>query len=518
MIRYNTNRLKTVGDPSIHYERLKTPWERARAVIGGQKHAKEYDSFVDTTTYRNLLLPFSPSMSQEQYDFFKAEAELPGLTSQYAKVLLGGLLRKQPQFKLPDDAPEGAQEWIDHDFTAEGRSLLAFLDEAIWEELQSSRCWILVDHPEVPNPDLLTPEQIDLLQPYPMVLTAESIINWRKGVREVDHTQVLSKFTIRFYREDYTKNRHHPDYIDTVMDYYLDDDGLLVIDTYERVTREETPQHARPGYESLTAEDWKLIDTKYPEMQGERLSFIPAFPLNGQVDPVEPVLQPLIDREISLYNKISRRNHLLYGASTYTPVVMSDMSEEEFGSLVDSGLGSWLKLNREDRIDVLKAPSEPLKDMDRAIESTVEEMAKMGVRMLAPETSSQQSGIALEIRNASQTVQLGLLNAKISKTMQSVIATMLNWKYGTEYRDSDIQFSLSADFNPAPIGADWMRLVTDWYQQGLIPRSTFLAIAKQNDIIPVDYDDERGLEEISKDPLVNRSGGIDMSLFDDKES
>jgi len=47
-----------------------------------------------------------------------------------------------------------------------------------------------------------------------------------------------------------------------------------------------------------------------------------------------------------------------------------------------------------------------------------------------------------------------------------------------------------------------LRLVTEWYQQGIIPRSAFVDIAKSNDILPVDYDDEEGVGEIKEDDLI----------------
>ena len=47
-----------------------------------------------------------------------------------------------------------------------------------------------------------------------------------------------------------------------------------------------------------------------------------------------------------------------------------------------------------------------------------------------------------------------------------------------------------------------MRLFTEWYQAGIIPRSAFMEIAKQNDIIPNDYDDAIGVGEIEQDVLI----------------
>jgi len=48
-----------------------------------------------------------------------------------------------------------------------------------------------------------------------------------------------------------------------------------------------------------------------------------------------------------------------------------------------------------------------------------------------------------------------------------------------------------------------MRLVSEWYQSGIISRSTFLSIAKYNDFLPADYDDDSAREEIQTDPLVD---------------
>jgi hypothetical protein len=73
------------------------------------------------------------------------------------------------------------------------------------------------------------------------------------------------------------------------------------------------------------------------------------------------------------------------------------MTEEEFQEIVDAGLGSWLRVRKDESITVLQTPTSALGDMDRAISSTVEEMAKMGIRMLSPEQAA--SGVALEIRS-----------------------------------------------------------------------------------------------------------------------
>lgn len=512
-------RTKSLGDPCPSYESLRHLWERSRAILNGESHAKAYDDVVDTVNYNNLLIPFSPTMSQAQYNFYKSEAELPGLVEQYAKILLGGILRKPPSIEFSNKVPADAKDWITNQFSANGGNLLSFLDEAIWEELQTSRAWVIVDYPEVDANADLTPEQKKNLNPYAIIVKAENVINWRQSSVAGQSHQTLTRLIIRFYMEEFKDNAFHPDYVDTVMDYHLDDSGLLVIDTYQRIEGNDTINVVNGALKEKYQVDnanqsWTKIRTSLPLMNGERMNFVPAYPLNGQITPVEPMLQPLVNREIALYNKVSRRNHLLYGAATYTPVVMSDMTDEDFDDIVSAGLGSWIKLRAGDEVKALETPTQSLKDMESAINNTIAEMSKMGIRMLAPEGSGD-SGVALEIRNAAQTAQLGMLNTKISSTMEQIILTMLRWKYNIDIDYNDVDFELSADFNPVPIGADWMRLITEWYQTGIIPRSTFVKIAKANDVLPMDYDDEEGLTEIQSDPLIdNKATQIDSSIVD----
>jgi len=506
MVAQATNsKIKEVSEPIAEYNSVKDLWDRNRAVCGGESYVKAYDTYIDKINYRNLLLLFSPTMSQQQYDFYKAEAELPGIVSQFSKMLIGGLLRKEPEINLPKDVPEDTLEWILNDFGRDNSSLITFLDSILWEEIQTSRAWVYVDYPMVDNMKDLTKEEIREITPYPIIWQAESVINWKTKVDQFGK-QVLSLVIVRSYEESVegSTNEFHTDMRDTIRVHDLDESGKYRIRIYQ-TEAEESSIPVVQGSQFLSPLNKKpkfaLVETiQNILIANERLDFIPAWPLNGEKEVRSPLLTPLIDKEVALYNKISRRNHLLYGASTYTPVISSDMSDEEFKEIVESGLGSWLHLGENDKASILETPTAALQDMDRAIASGIEEMAKLGIRMLTPETA--QSGVALEIRNASQTAQLGTLNTKISSVMTSVITFMINWRYGTEYSDNDVDFKLSSDFNPIPIGADWLRLATEWYQNGLIPRSVWLKILKQNDMVEADYDDEEGQKEITADDMI----------------
>lgn len=505
VVQANNTEQKGVADPSFVFQSLEPFYKKARAVIGGHEAALAYDRHIDTAEFNNLLIPFSSTMNQVQYDFYKAESELPGFCSQYMRILVAGLLRKRPDLVLPEGVPEDAYNWVMSDFTSDHGSLISFLDAALEEEITTSRAWVMVNFPFVPEGTDLTVEQQENLKPYPILLRAESVINWKDGIHPETGYSGLQKVIIRqIVEQQDPDNEFHPKLVDTVWVHELDSKGLYQIRVYEKqpYSDVEVKSGEYSSKNEIRKEDFKLTKTETNILiEGERLKRIPIFPLNGVIQGSEPILMPLINREVGLYNKVSRRNHLMYGAATYTPVIASDMPESEIDKICNAGLGSWLRVRPDENISILDTPTKALKDYENAINSSILEIARMGIRMMAPDVRDQ-SGVALEIRNAAQTAQLSTLNVKVSQTMRAIIATMLNWRYGTDYDDEEISFNLSPDFNPIPLGEEWLRLVTEWYDSGKIPRSTFLDILKANDIIPNDYDDTKAKEEIEQDELI----------------
>jgi len=492
--------VKTVADPNAAYESLKPLWNRCRAFCSGERFVKDFDSLLDTTSYTNLLIPFSPSMTPEQYSFYKAEAELPGITAQFAKMIVGGLLRKQPILKLPEGYEDDVN-WFLNEFGSDDSPITSFMTEAMNEEVETSRAWVFVDYPYIANPDSYTAQQrIENFKPFPVLWKAESVINWHYGLNSQGKRQ-LRRVIIRGFEERYAADKYHPDIFDVVHVHELNELDQYIVKKYEK----KDPERKVPVIAGKTFTEANSAKGKYElvslndkiRVWDQPLNFIPAWPLNGNIECIEPILSRIVDKERALYNKISRRNHLLYGASTYTPIISSDMTPEEFQKIVEGGLGSWLHLRQGDTAEVLETPTAALADMEVAIAANIEEMAKLGIKTLAPEVS--QSGVALEIRNAAPTAQLGALNTAVSNTMRQVFSFMLLWRYGEVVKPSEIEFSLSNDFNTSVYGEGWLRLATEWYESGLIPRSIWVEILKQNDVMPSTYDDVAGREEISQD-------------------
>ena len=495
---------KLLQTPTPAYTDLIDVWDKCRSIISGHRAVLSHDRIVNIST--NFLISFSPTMSQEQFEFYKTESELPGINSQFAKLLVGGLLRKPPAITFSDKVPKDVESWIRESFGVDGSSLIAVLDLLLTEEIATSRAWVYSDYPRISEQvaSTLLSSEWAAIKPYPVLWKAEQVINWQTKI--VDGVKRLTRVVVRDLVEAYAdKEAIHPSYVDTIWVHELIDSTYQVRRFEAAPVTEKVVSNVSLNKVNIehnaAAVKFELKETIIPKSHGKEMSLIPAWPLNGAIEPVEPELSTIIDKEIALYNKISRRNHLLYGAATYTPWISSDMKSEDFDEIVAQGLGTWIKLEQGDQIGALTTPTDALADLDTAIKAGLEEIARLGVRMLANE-GTQQSGVALQIRNASQTANIGSLNTKISAVMRDVIVHMINRRYSHDIDQSDVTFTLCSDFDTVPLGVEWIRLIGEYYEKNLLPRSAWLELLKANDLLSHDYDDDTATEEMNNDELV----------------
>jgi hypothetical protein len=300
------------GEPNYLYQSMLPMWTRSRAIINGENAVKQHDAVLDNQNFTNLLVPFSDRMTPTQYRFYLAEAELPGLVSQYARVIVGGLLRKTPQIEFSGKVPADAIDWIENNFTSDNRSLIAFLDEALWEEVTNSRAFVMIDYPDIEGYDSLSSEDKSKVKPFPVLWKAENVINWGVSKNPLTGAKHLSRVMISFFKEEYTDdNEFHPELVEYIADHRIDEDGHYYVCYYRRKSDQtirvvngvvlasnqmNKVSRAQLGINpGSNDEDWEKVgEDVYPKMNGEYLKRIPGFFLNGSVQPREPVLTKLL--------------------------------------------------------------------------------------------------------------------------------------------------------------------------------------------------------------------------------
>ena len=483
---YLNEEYNDIGEPNPSYRDIKSTYIKMRACMSGERQVKAFDDRIKTDG-TNFLIPFSPYMDDDKYSWYKSEAEWLGFTENYARVLVGGLLRKQPNFMLPDSIPEALRDeitnWIVNDFDKTQGSLSAFLDHALWYEMVNSRSWIYINQPV---------DETEQSMPYPLLINGESIINWQTSTRPETGSIQLDFLIIEGLSIDRTNtpinNRYHPKRNRTIYLHELDPaSGYYISRTFQ-----ENPVFA--GQDSAPVRDpsdlrfssrWVLTETQEDfTVNGERIDFIPIFPLNGYIEPIEPMLSSLVNTELGLYNRIGRRNHLLYGSASYTPVILATaLQEEDKTNIRQTGLGDYWFLNSEDDVKIVTAPSEALTALGEAIMETVTIMARLGVRILSNDENADQSGVALDIRNSYQAATLSALSKRINHQMRRIITLMINWRYDIDLNENDVVFELSSDFNNREIQIEWFRILMELNSREIVSHEVLERVLKDNEIL-----------------------------------
>ena len=485
-----------------HYLSNLHHWMRNRAVVSGTSSVLEWDRFVNNNAYTNMLVPFSAKMTQENYDIYKSEAEFPELTGEYIRIVLGGLLRKEPSISYEDSS----------DIFPNTPELLPMVQSAVEEELTTNRCWVAVYW------------NSQLQKALPRVYRGENVINWQQ---DLDNN--LLRVVIRYLYPHY--ENYQTDHLWMIEDHYLAynqeyEQVCYHLDTYrEDRDLQTTPEIVNPNLYNINIQEelnrlratttpgaftkyfesekvsYSLFSSVVPLKHGEPLTEIPVIPLNGHITPITPMISGMVHKELALYNKTSRRNHLLYSSGILTPMVFASSSQEVEDQL-DRGLGTIWILPVDSKVDILQTPTGALSDFESAIGQNVESISRLGIRLLSNDNTYAQSGVALTLRNSPQIAQLSLFNTRVSRQFEKILNLLEDYNRNPMAEPRKMSFSLTQDFDPTPLGSEWLRLITEMYESKMLPRSAWIDALKRNDILADSYNDQEGVQEIQQDPLV----------------
>ena len=478
------NTEKTVATPRVEHENMQLAWKKIRAAVAGEDAVKAYDAIVSPGN--NLLVPFSTVMVQDQYNFFRSEARFLGFSSDFVRTSVGAMLRKEPEITIPNDDNDEVVDWIRNRFTGNDESLISFLDKAIPDQMQTGNTWVGVDYDG------------DSDKPVPMLFTGETVINWEIGDHPVAGKGVLLMLAVKTAESVAGDNEFHPDEKDVVRVHSLNEKGEYTIRRFEQDEK---------GV-------WDVVSTRIPtkhknsEKGGFPLDFIPIWSLSGCVGISQPYVQNFVNAEIGHYNANSRRNHLLYGSSSYTPVIIGNLEEGDADKITESGVGTYLFLPEGAKAEILSTPTDALKDLEAAISTEKDNMAKLGARALSPEASSRESGVSLDIRNSTSSASLSAFSRRMASTLRKVVTLMVNWRNGTDIDESDVVFTLSTNFTRPSAGEAAVLFAFELWKAKLITKEYLLRVAKDNDFLPADLVEDGLDKKVVKEFNARNKAGL----------
>lgn len=456
------------------YDTFAPKWKRARDCAGGE----------DAIHLSGTL--YLPQLKKEDNEDYRARVKRSDFFNGTARTIagLGGMaFRKEPTVEVP-----AAIEPYLEDVTMAGVSMNTFAMQALDEILEVGRMGVLVDFAAMPEnvaPLTVAAAQQLGLRPTLQLYTTENIINWQFGrvanqwtlIKAVLHECAVVPGDDEFTTKEEDRWR--------VLD--LDKSGFY---------RQRLFKKDKGGADEQIGGDI------YPLMQGKELDRIPFVILgpDGRGDEIdEPPLLDLMNANIALYQINADYRHGLHFTGLPTPIVSGYVPEKDGETFYIGSTSAWVFPDPNAKATYLEFSGKGLDSLKAAIDDKKQEMAMLGARMIADETSKARETLgATQIKRQGENGMLSRIALALSEGLEQALEIFCAW---AGY-PGDVTFQLNRDFEPTLIDAPTLTALTASLQAGAISQQEFFDLLQRGDMVEADMDFETHQEQVAANPAV----------------
>ncbi len=423
------------------YEYRLTDWTMIRDFLEGERKVKER-----TTEY----LPRLEGQKDSEYRAYLLRTKFfPGVF-RTEEALLGLLFRQDPVNRLTPRL----NEWSDN-VDRRGTSLPIFQKKVAKELISIGRGGVLVD--VMPGDD----------NPHLVKYQAEHIINWQTDRCElvrVDLKESKDQFRILTL-----------------------EDGIY----WHRVWRSEE------GTGALN-----LVSETTPLRRGGTLNFIPFFPLGWRDNDIEIDKPPLLDLTwLNLHHY--QANAIYSNGSWYVGVPQpyvtgyqppaTEEGQNPPTMFVALGTGELPFLtDPEARMRYLEHNGTGLSELRESLQDIKDEMATIGVRMLAQERLPQETATSARIHRMSEIAVLTGISRNLSEAFRRILDVVSWWVGDTPGNE----VRLGTEFFPVQHSADDLLKYSQLWRQGDITDDEWHRILIESDVRSADKTVDEALAEV----------------------
>lgn len=428
-------------------------------------------------------------------------------TARTAQGLRGLVFRRDPVINIPEEL-----ELYRDNITADGQSLISFAKDVLLEVIQTNRCGIFVDFPEVDTEYSYSRADMEKfnIRPYVRMYKAETIINWRT---EVVNNQTITSLVV--LKEDVEKPDVGGFRTKTIPQYrvlYLDDDYIYTQNVYQYLDADP-----RAGIEG----GMTLVDHVQPLVNGKYLDYIPFYPITDKGitwELTDSVLLPLAETNISHYRNSANRENALIWTGNPTPVFSGYAGDPDEGSI---RLGSCeaILVQNGGSASFLEFTGQGLTPIKDVMDEKEEQMAVLGARIIAPDKRSAETAESAAIHRAGeQSVLADIANSESDGLTR--IMRFIALYHGVE-DVNNIHVMLNTDYMPDEIKSDMVARLGELYQLGIMSFKSYFHALQKGEIYKSDLtaDEEYALIEedrkkkekiadLAEEKIINRTSSL----------
>jgi hypothetical protein len=369
-------------------------------------------SIVDNNAMH--LLPKIDIDDEARSKAYKESGILTNFTSLTKNGLLGLVFRKPAELSIPNEI-----SYIEDDITGSGMSLTQLAMHTVGNNLETGRCGLLVDYPQIDDDTSQADREAKGLKSRIKFYPAESIINW--NVKELGSRIVLSLVVLEeIYQE-------------------LGEDGF---EWEERVKHRVLRLDENDTYrQEIWDNNGNLSSIIYPKnADGEEWKEIPFQFIGSENNDADIDTIPLYD--IAVVNLGHYRNSCDYEESIFLcgqPTRFLQVKADEFEAAYPGGIkyGSHATYCIGEGGNVIQIQADPNSLVSQAMREKREEAAAIGARLIA-EPGGRETAEGAYIRYESQHSALYTLTMNCSLA----ITKALKWVYLNQTKKRDRSFNI----------------------------------------------------------------------------
>ena len=474
-------------------------WDKNRDLYDGEQAVKE-----KTTTYLPPLGYHSKNTTggPEAYKTFLQYAVFFDATYRTVSAMTGLVFRKNPFV-----GPKELTGYYEEHFTVDDQTLPTAAETLVTETLLQGRVGLLVSYPDIDVSDMSKQDFEDAnIKAYSAIYKTEDIINWKTEKRNGKIVPVLVVL-----RESIA-NPFPSSIFDTdkVIQY-----RVLELDAenyYKESVYLDSVSEVALEKKLITngIEGYKYAE-KYPLMNGEKLDFIPFYPItpNGvSWDLERSPMNGIVDLNIGHY-----RNSAVYESAlilTASPTTVLSGYQGDRDKPIILGGSNCLLVSDSGSANYLEYKGNGIGSIKDAMEIKKQEMALLGVKILSSDSQANVAASTVTLQQSGEQAVLADIANSVSDAMTEALRVMVKWDDVdddvSEEELLEVFVKLNTDFVPNSMTANDVNALTVLWKSLGISDKAFFEILKQGEILPADMSFEEHQEEIENSGMAGLQG------------
>ena len=398
---------------------------------------------------------------------------------------LSGMINCKP---LIVTIPDGYDKYIEN-VDGKGHSLNQFATEVVKDFLTTGWGGILVDMPKMENVRSQKDFEDANRYAYMTYYKAESIINWHWNS---DGRKQYLDYVIFKEKTEVVKNFA----VEQKYNYrvcMIDDDGYYV--------------------QILYNDRSEIIDKAEPKDKNGRFKYIPFYFLAASDNPQEPILEDLINVNLSHYRKSADYENGLHWTGVPTPWTQ--------GADVDTVLINGQEVAKEPlklggsivqnlpagaSMAYLEFSGSGCNQLANAMRADEDRMAILGARIISQERKGVESAETAKIHRAGENSILSNIATNLSIVFTKLLKIYLEWSSGNQLSDEEHKVQFNTDYDVSTMSASDLAAYVAAWQAGAISKKTMFRNLKEGEIIESNksFEDEQAEideEQASRVPM-----------------